>query len=199
MCYGKACFANLLRGIKIQNAMAYAHMMRMCIYVSVHKSFYVCTSAEKDMGTHRMGSTYLKLTSFFCVFCQGQQQQIAMCGLKVVSDSLSRDLPGPLRIYALATPGPPAMGPKLAEAFLYYVSFLAWPSPHLNLDQFSCVELALDLPISCGVAAPRNMQSFRDVPFPGPKLKPDRGVRYVECYQNHTCGKWPRLFSKHLK
>ena len=109
------------------------------------------------------------------------------------ADSLSRDLPGSLRIYALATPGPPAMGPKLAEAFLYYFSFLAWPSPHLTLGQVSFVELAFDLPISCGVSAPRNMQSFRDVPFPGPKLNNDGGFCYGECYQNRTCGKWPRF------
>ena len=86
----------------------------------------------------------------------------------------------------------PRWDPNWLKHFLYYFSLLTWPPAHLTLGSVSFVELAFDLLISFGVSAPRNMQSFRDVPFPGPKLNADRGVRYYHLFPPHESGVLPK-------
>ena len=86
----------------------------------------------------------------------------------------------------------PRWDPNWLKLFLCYFSLLTWPPAHLTLGPVSFVELAFDLLISFGVSAPRNMQQFRDVPFPGPKLNADRAVRYYHLFPPHESGVLPK-------
>ena len=94
-------------------------------------------------------------------------------------------VPSPLQTH-------PRWDPNWLKLCLYYFSLLTWPPPHLTAGPISLIELAFDLLITFGVSAPRNMQSFRDVPFTGPRLNPNRAFRYYHLFPPHESGVLPK-------